>query len=276
MLNHHSDPDGVISAVARAIASSQLSSSSSVDHLQDNSDSGDITALNDFTRTLFCVLSRFLKRHRIASSQDKTYLEAHQPLPVIAPVPSPPPLSPSNSGFKSKSKLLRVTLRRRNWYDRARFSDVSTVMELRFCHIFSESINAALKDAAKMEESLQGHSGSFGYVGIVQDLATAEKVHLLEKVMIMDARHSKFVHANSLGHLNLTHEVESMSVDPLLPLPDTDYLRIHAAARLSGASGLFDDAQEDMYENPDTARSMPAFATSLHARLEHVSIVEAC
>ncbi len=80
---------------------------------------------------------------------------------------------------------------------------------------------------------------------------------------------------------DLPDEVEFKCHDPLvsLPLPNPEYLRIHAAvcriSWLSGASGLFNELQEDMHENPDAATEMPTFAKSLHARLEHVSIVEA-
>ena len=63
-----------------------------------------------------------------------------------------------------------------------------------------------------------------------------------------------------------------------LPLPNPDYLRIHAAccrvSWLSGASGLFDELQEDMEEDPDAVADMSTFALSLYTRLEHLSIVE--
>ncbi len=156
---------------------------------------------------------------------------------------------------------------------------------------------------------------SLGYIGIVQDIATEQKVHSLENVMMMECGLHAFFDSLALWFepvevrftvitilqslmcfqgtsdryrvvqaflfsFDLLDEVEFQCHDPLvsLPLPNPEYLRIHAAvcriSWLSGASAFFDELQEDMHENPDAATEMPAFAKSLHARLEHVSIVQ--
>ena len=66
------------------------------------------------------------------------------------------------------------------------------------------------------------------------------------------------------------------SADPDLPLPNCNYLRIHAAccrvAHLSGASSLFHELENDMESDPDPAVEAPQFAKTLHAKLEHLSL----
>ena len=66
------------------------------------------------------------------------------------------------------------------------------------------------------------------------------------------------------------------SADPDLPLPNCNYLGIHAAccrvAHLSGASSLFHGLESDMESDPDPTVEAPQFAKTLHAKLEHLSL----
>lgn len=214
----------------------------------------------------------------------------------------------------------------------------TTMLEL--CHIFSESTNSGLEHIQKASifpSHLLGYVNrtqpcyqkdyavnawsvlrTFGYTQIVEDFASAAKVHSLDNVMIMDGilHHYfdtlklwfepvevRFVAVNvvwpnlrdvqgtqhcyrvvrilPLSQYNLPDVVEFTSHEPdlPLPLPNGDYLRIHAAccrvSWLSGATGLFDRFQRDMEEDPDAVMEAPAFVRSLHARLEYFNLVEA-
>lgn len=70
------------------------------------------------------------------------------------------------------------------------------------------------------------------------------------------------------------HEVTFKSADPRLPLPNPDYLAIHAAcarvSHLSGASALFAELEQDLEANPDPTIEEVDFARALDARLENL------
>ena len=64
------------------------------------------------------------------------------------------------------------------------------------------------------------------------------------------------------------------TADPRLPLPNPDYLAIHAAcarvSHLSGASALFAELEQDLEANPDPTIEEVDFARALDARLENL------
>ena len=71
-------------------------------------------------------------------------------------------------------------------------------------------------------------------------------------------------------------EVTFVSRDSELPLPNGEYLGIHAAvcrvAHLSAASSLFDGLESDMCSNPDPTTEAPQFARALYANLDYLAL----
>ncbi|PIL37756.1 hypothetical protein GSI_01450 [Ganoderma sinense ZZ0214-1] len=167
---------------------------------------------------------------------------------------------------------------------------------LEFCHIFPESTNCDVDDNAK-KRGVWNALESLGYTNVVNDFATAEKIHSLENTMMM-----VFNVCDNFDTLDLWfepiegvpnryrirsllvispeiadgQEVTFQSADSRLALPNPEYLRIHAAccrvANLSGASGLFYEIEGDLMSDPDPTTEGPEFARALHTHLDHLSL----
>ncbi|KZT04273.1 uncharacterized protein LAESUDRAFT_658023, partial [Laetiporus sulphureus 93-53] len=147
-----------------------------------------------------------------------------------------------------------------------------SVSALECAHIFSESTNTNLQNAAKHKYATTAWAvlEQFGYPAIVKDLAGAN-VHSLVNILTLD---HTLTQRECLGIIE--EYVTFKSCLPGAPLPSAKYLQIHAAcckvAHLSGASGLFDRMEEEMDYDPDPA-TVPAFAKALEAHLEHITLV---
>nr|VWO94591.1 N/A [Ganoderma boninense] len=193
------------------------------------------------------------------------------------------------------TRVLDMTYAEKNQFPRD-----TKVETLEFCHIFAEPTNYDIEDNTnKRDYSCNTWSmlKSFGYTRIVEDLASAEKIHSLENVMVMS--HTLRDHFDKLnmwfepiegapnhyriravwglpGPLADGQEITLQSTDPRLALPNPEYLRIHAAccrvAHLSGASGLFNKLERDMAADPDPTTEAQDFARALHAHLDHLAL----
>ncbi|RPD53929.1 hypothetical protein L226DRAFT_574687 [Lentinus tigrinus ALCF2SS1-7] len=176
----------------------------------------------------------------------------------------------------------------------------AAVSTLEFCHIFPELTNNVETNPGKRDYSCNVWSvlKSFGYDHTVNDLATAEKIHSPENTMMMVHDLHDFFDRLDLwfepiqnvpNHYRLLsiwilsphglsdgQEITFQSADPRIPLPKPEYLGIHAAccmvAHMSGASGLFNEIERDLEEDPDPITEAPAFARALHAQLDHLSL----
>ncbi|KAI1786072.1 hypothetical protein LXA43DRAFT_1185413, partial [Ganoderma leucocontextum] len=159
------------------------------------------------------------------------------------------------------------------------------VASLEVCHIFTESNNI------KGRENEHDNGGnawalleSLGYTNIVGHFATVDKVHSLDNVMMMvsdlrnrfdilsmwfepieDVRNRyRICSIWDLPYgLVAGQEVTFQSTNPRLPLPNREYLRIHAAccrvAHLSGAAGLFNELEKDMDSDPGPTTQVSLF-----------------
>ncbi|KAI0744180.1 hypothetical protein C8Q80DRAFT_1272752 [Daedaleopsis nitida] len=182
---------------------------------------------------------------------------------------------------------------------RASYSTSTPMGKLELSHIFSQSINTSLGDEAKHNYIVNAWSvlHSLGYMRLVGQYATADKVHSMENVMMMestlhdlfDKLYLWFEPVEGIEHeyrvvrvcgapYAIPDTVQFRAKVADVPLPDPESLRLHAAvcriSWLSGVSGLFQAFQEDLEEEPDGATDIPTFARSLHARLEHLSVVD--
>ncbi|KAI0760767.1 hypothetical protein C8Q74DRAFT_1372570 [Fomes fomentarius] len=297
--------DMVVATVVTAITSSQRSDPADEVHVEGNSI--DITALSElgqfYVNFLIRPFRKFKGRTPVTSthpSRPSFELSQEQVRAMLAEAPtnysSARTLAMRREGYRCiLSRFIDL-----GYYVDHGVDTTNTAVKLEFCHIFSESTNAGLQNARKATNAWAVLK-SFGYTQIVKDLATANNVHSLENVMMMDSTlHHHFdtlslwlepvagtlhryriVHVAPLHTYNLPDEVVFTSREPHLPLPlpSPEYLRIHAAccriSWLSGASGLFYKLEQDMEEDPDPATEMPAFADLLYTRLEHVSIIQA-
>ncbi|KAI0758765.1 hypothetical protein C8Q74DRAFT_1451704 [Fomes fomentarius] len=307
MLTHLSNTDAVIAAVAKAITSSQPSST--VDHVESNS--VDMNALNELGQFYMDFFLRPFRKiegrtpgtesHPSRPSFELTQEEVRA---MLAETPKDHSQSRTLAMRREGHRCIVSRSMDFAYYKACRADGLlvdTRIAQLEFCHIFSQSTKAGLENAAKREYATNAWAvlQSLGYIEVVQDVAAGQKVHSLENVMMMDRGLQVFFHSLALWYepvegtsdryrvvqacpisFDLPDEVEFKCHDPLvpLPLPNPEYLRIHAAvcriSWLSGASALFDELQEDVHENPDAATDMPAFTKSLYARLEHISIVE--
>ncbi|KAH9024600.1 hypothetical protein EDB84DRAFT_1273838 [Lactarius hengduanensis] len=119
-------------------------------------------------------------------------------------------------------------------------------------HIIPSSTNKNILDSKDEHEhaaSFWAILGCFGYKDL-PDKLTGKKIHSLDNVMTLELN----MH-DSFDQLDMWFEavITLTSVDPRLPLPNPDYLEIHAAccrvAHLSGAGEYIDKVLEDLEDS---------------------------
>ncbi|KAI1787756.1 hypothetical protein LXA43DRAFT_950794 [Ganoderma leucocontextum] len=173
------------------------------------------------------------------------------------------------------------------------------VDSLDICRIFPSSLNADLEQSEKTRDSCANVwrvLNSLGYTDIFSCFATANKIHSLENIMVVtksllyrfDRLKTWFEPVEGIpncyqicsilkpprGLIN-GQWVTFQSSDPRLPLPNCEFLRIHAAccrvAHQSGASDLFYELERDLESNPNPTMELADFAKVLHVHLESLS-----
>ncbi|KAA1472197.1 hypothetical protein DENSPDRAFT_778029 [Dentipellis sp. KUC8613] len=169
-------------------------------------------------------------------------------------------------------------------------------------HIFSVSTNTNLNDSEKVMSrdytaNFWSIIKSFGYVSIQPKLEGSD-MHSLQNLLTLAIDVHRAFNGLKLWlepisgapnryrilsrydprEIDIVNPVVHFTshTDPPLPLPDPDYLHIHAAcckiALMSGASGLYDQLEQDMESDPDPELELSAFASALEARLEHEQV----